>query len=79
MATITNRITHTRQIWSKIWFGFGLGDPEIFHLHLGLRVTYTDVIIVFFHNTLYQLKYFELQGIFQSNFACSSDNDPGSL
>ena len=54
-------------------------NPENDYLHLDHHVTYVDVIIVCFHDTLYQLKYFELQGIFQSNFACSSDNDPGSL
>ena len=52
------------------------GDPEIYHLHLGLRVTYADVIIVCFHDTLFNLKYFELQCTLQSNFACSSHNDP---
>ena len=28
-----------------------IGSPEINHLHLGLRVTYADVIIVYFHDT----------------------------
>ena len=36
-------------------------DPENDYLHLDHLVTYADVIIVCFHDTLYQLKYFELQ------------------
>ena len=47
-------------------------DPENDYLHLHHHVTYADVIIVSFHDILYQLKNFELQ----SNFACSSHNDP---
>ena len=47
------------------------GDSEIYHLHLGLRVTYADVIIVCFYDTWYQLKYFELQCTLQSNLKLS--------
>ena len=36
-------------------------DPEYDHMHLNHQVTYADVFIVFFHNTLYQLKYFEVE------------------
>ena len=38
-------------------------DLESDHLHLDLHVTYAEVIIVCFHDTLYQLKYFELISI----------------
>ena len=55
-----------------------IGDPETDLWHLDHEVTYADVIIVCFHDTLYQLKYFELQCTLQSNFACSSHNDPDS-
>ena len=49
--------------------------PSRDHLHLNLHVTYADVIIVSFHDTLYQLKYFKLQCTIQSNFASLSHND----
>ena len=42
-----------------IWQADFYGDPERDYLHLDLHVTYADVIIVCFHDTLYQLKYFE--------------------
>ena len=41
-------------VWEKC------GDPEIDFLNLDLHVAYADVIIVCFHYTLYQLKYFEI-------------------
>ena len=51
------------------WITFRPGDPETDLWHLDHDVSYTDVIIVCFHDTLYQLKYFELQCTFQCNFA----------
>ena len=57
-------------MWSSITAG-----PENDYLHLDHHVTYADIIIVGFHDTLNQLKYFELQCTLQSNFACSSHND----
>ena len=59
-----------------IWQADFYGDPERDYLHLDLHVTYADVIIVCFHDTLYQLKYFELQCTLEINFACSDHNDP---
>ena len=50
-------------------------DPENDFLHLDLHVTYADVIIVCFHDKLYQLKYLELECTLKGNFACSSHND----
>ena len=35
-------------------------DPENDYLHLDHHVTYADVIIVCFHDTMYQLQSFEL-------------------
>ena len=61
-----------------LYSNFYIGDPEMDLLHLDLHVTYADVIIVCFHDTLYQLKYFEHQCTLQSNFATSSYNDPDS-
>ena len=51
------------------------GDPETDPWHLDHDVTYADVIIVCFHDTLYQLKSCGVQCTLQSNFAFSSHND----
>ena len=52
--------------------------PKMDHFHVDLHVTYARVIIVCFHDTLSQLKYFELEYTLQSNFACPTHNDPDS-
>ena len=78
-------LAHTEAIWlivperkfQQVQFDDNYhGDPEIDISHLDQNVTYADVIIVCFHDILYQLKYFELQCTLQSNFSCSSHNDP---
>ena len=57
-------------------YPYSSADLESDHLHLDLHVKNAEVIIVCFHDTLYQLKYFGLQCTLLSNFACSSHNDP---
>ena len=48
-------------LWSVKLIATIFADPENDYLHLDDHVTYADVIIVCFHDTLYQLKYFGQQ------------------